>query len=246
MRWKKENVFLSGIKVCFEQEQGIEKTKSRCRDWMERKRLHLERWGCLKRDWWVCEIEMKLEQISHVTPQFAHKVTDIFEMTQVIIRIHYVHNLPHQLPPPRLYCLADYWGFAAGNQRSAMDYIPRLTFNVPSSNKWWEMDERRREREQEECEDKAAACRWILGQLMVCGYMRHCVCACEHVPKCLCLSKSSSCHQEQDGMSSSGPKQEKGILLPGLQQSLRLKANYSIWKHKGGGESSISSLKCIY
>lgn len=120
-------------------------------------------------------------------------------MTQVIIRIHYVHNLPHQLHPPRLYCLADYWGFAAGNQRSAMDYIPRLTFNVPSSNKWWEMDERRREREQEECEDKAAACRWILRQLMVCGYMRHCVCACEHVPKCLCLSKSSSCHQEQEG-----------------------------------------------
>lgn len=135
-------------------------------------------------------------------------------MTQVIIRIHYVHNLPHQLHPPRLYCLADYWGFAAGNQRSAMDYIPRLTFNVPSSNKWWEMDERRREREQEECEDKAAACRWILRQLMVCGYMRHCVCACEHVPKCLCLSKSSSCHQEQDGMSSSGPKTGKGNSSP--------------------------------
>lgn len=31
-------MFLSGIKVCFEQEQGIEKTKSRCRDWMERRR----------------------------------------------------------------------------------------------------------------------------------------------------------------------------------------------------------------
>lgn len=67
----------------------------------------------------------------------------------MIISMHFVRNLPHQWPPPGLHCLADYWGFAAGNQQSVMDYIPRLTFKSRAAvgdERWMGGGERERER----------------------------------------------------------------------------------------------------
>lgn len=84
-----------------------------------------------------------------------------------------MHNLPNQLPPLRVYCGADHWGFAAGNQRSVMDYILKLTFlTLQRSTRGWGRDERKQEKEREkeekkkkkrwECEDKAAV--WPVSQ----------------------------------------------------------------------------------
>ena len=57
-----------------------------------------------------------------------------------------MRNLPNQLPPLRLYCVTDYWGFAAGNQPSVTDYILKLTFTTPpSSDDGWRMEETRQE-----------------------------------------------------------------------------------------------------